>query len=51
MNLAVGKKLRLSDRATWINFANKQDFRIHVQGDERLSVVRHCLINPARCRS
>ena len=51
LNLAVGKGAYvLSDRATWINFANKQDFRIHVQGDERLfNQYGIILINPARC--
>ena len=51
LNLAVGKGAYvLSDRATWINFANKQDFRIHVQGDKRLfNQYGIILINPARC--
>lgn len=37
LNVATGTKgYCLTDRATWISFANKQDFRIHVEGDPQL---------------
>jgi len=37
LNIAIGLgAYTLTDRATWINFAHKSDFQIHVQGDERL---------------
>tara|TARA_B100001287_G_C22622222_1_gene500696 strand:+ start:427 stop:1257 length:831 start_codon:yes stop_codon:yes gene_type:complete len=51
LNIAVGKGAYvLSDRATWIKFANKQDFKIHVQGDERLfNQYGIILINPTKC--
>ena len=51
LNIAVGKAAYvLSDRATWIKFANKQDFKIHVQGDKRLfNQYGITLINPIKC--
>lgn len=37
LNVAIGTDAYcLTDRATWISFANKRDFRIHVEGDPRL---------------
>lgn len=37
LNVATGTNgYCLTDRATWISFANKQDFRIHVEGDPQL---------------
>ena len=37
INIAVGLgAYTLSDRATWLKFANKSDFTILVEGDERL---------------
>ncbi|MCT4656619.1 MAG: extracellular solute-binding protein [Cohaesibacter sp.] len=37
LNLATGLGAYiLTDRATWLAFANKQDFLIHVAGDQRL---------------
>ncbi len=53
LNLAVGKGAYvLSDRATWIKFANKQDFKIQFQGDDRLfNQYGIVLINPAKCPS
>ena len=53
LNIAVGKAAYvLSDRATWIKFANKQDFKIHVQGDKRLfNQYGITLINPTKCPS
>jgi len=53
LNIAVGKGAYvLSDRATWIKFANKQDFNIHVQGDKRLfNQYGVILVSPAKCPS
>ena len=40
----------LTDRATWISFENKQDFRIVVEGDEALfNQYGVILVNPERC--
>jgi tungstate transport system substrate-binding protein len=40
----------LTDRATWISFANKQDYRIAVQGDAALFNQYGVIpVNPARC--
>lgn len=37
LNVATGTKAYcLTDRATWISFANQGDFRIHVEGDPQL---------------
>ena len=37
LNVATGiEAYTLTDRATWLTFANKRDFRIHVEGDARL---------------
>jgi tungstate transport system substrate-binding protein len=39
----------LSDRATWIHFANKADLEIVVQGDRRLfNQYGVMLVNPAK---
>lgn len=39
----------LTDRATWIAFANKGDFRIHLQGDEQLfNQYGVILVNPKK---
>jgi tungstate transport system substrate-binding protein len=53
LNIAVGKGAYvLTDRATWIKFANKQDFKIHVQGDKRLfNQYGIILVNTAKCPS
>ena len=53
LNIAVGKGAYvLSDRATWIKFANKQDFKIHVQGDNRLfNQYGIILVSAAKCPS
>lgn len=40
----------LTDRATWISFANKADFAIHVQGDAALfNQYGVILVNPEKC--
>lgn len=42
----------LTDRATWINFKNKQDLAIVVEGDKRLfNQYGVTLVNPAKCPS
>jgi tungstate transport system substrate-binding protein len=42
----------LTDRATWINFKNKQDLAIAVEGDRRLfNQYGVMLVNPAKCAS
>ena len=50
LNVAVGMgAYTLTDRATWIAFRNKGDFRIHVEGDPRLfNQYGIILVNPAR---
>ncbi len=40
----------MTDRATWISFDNKQDYTIHVEGDEALfNQYGVILVNPERC--
>ena len=40
----------MTDRASWISFANKQDYRIHVEGDPALfNQYGVILVNPDRC--
>ena len=53
LNIAVGKGAYvLSDRATWIKFGNKQNFKVHVQGDKRLfNQYGITLINPTKCQN
>ncbi|MBM2323442.1 substrate-binding domain-containing protein [Marivita cryptomonadis] len=42
----------MTDRATWISFANKQDYQIAVQGDEDMFNQYGVIpVNPARCPS
>ncbi len=50
LNTAVGMAAyALTDRATWIAFANKADFKIVSQGDKRLfNQYGVILVNPAR---
>ena len=50
LNAALGMgAYTLTDRATWLSFKNKGDFRIVVQGDRRLfNQYGVILINPAR---
>lgn len=51
LNTAIGMEAyALSDRATWISFANKSDFAIHVEGDADLfNQYGVVLVNPERC--
>jgi tungstate transport system substrate-binding protein len=50
LNAAVGMgAYTISDRATWIAFKNKGDFRIHVEGDDRLfNQYGVILVNPQK---
>lgn len=49
---AAGNGYTLTDRATWINFKNKQDLVIIVEGDRRLfNQYGVMLVNPAKCPS
>ncbi len=42
----------LTDRATWISFENKQDYKIEVEGDDDLfNQYGVILVNPAKCPS
>ncbi|HXG80094.1 MAG TPA: substrate-binding domain-containing protein, partial [Methyloceanibacter sp.] len=47
---AVGKRAyTLTDRATWLSFANKDDFKILVEGDPELfNQYGVILVNPAK---
>ncbi len=53
LNTAVGMgAYTLTDRATWIGFANKQDFEIIVEGDADLfNQYGVTLVNPAVCQA
>ena len=51
LNIAVGSgAYTMTDRATWISFKNKQDYKIQVEGDENLfnqyGIIQ---INPEKC--
>lgn len=50
LNTAVGMgAYTMSDRATWIAFKNKADFKIHVEGDDRLfNQYGVILVNPEK---
>jgi tungstate transport system substrate-binding protein len=50
LNIAVGKQAyALTDRGTWLAFANKDDFNVMVQGDDKLfNQYGVILVNPAR---
>lgn len=50
LNAAVGMgAYALTDRATWISFKNKGDFKIHVEGDKALfNQYGVILVNPAK---
>jgi tungstate transport system substrate-binding protein len=50
LNMAVGKHAyALTDRGTWLAFANKSDFEILVEGDNRLfNQYGAILVNPAK---
>ncbi len=51
LNAAVGSgAYTMTDRATWISFGNKQDFRIQVEGDDDLfNQYGIILVNPDKC--
>ena len=50
LNTAVGKRAyTLTDRGTWLSFANKDDFKVLVEGDLRLfNQYGVILVNPAK---
>ena len=50
LNTAVGKQAyALTDRATWLSFANKGDFKILIEGDPKLfNQYGVILVNPAK---
>ena len=50
LNIATGMNAyTMTDRATWVAFANKRDFRIMVEGDRRLfNQYGAILVNPER---
>ena len=49
---AASNGYTLTDRATWINFKNKQDLAIAVEGDRKLfNQYGVMLVNPAKCPS
>ena len=50
LNTAVGKQAyALTDRGTWLSFANKDDFKILVEGDPKLfNQYGVILVNPAK---
>jgi tungstate transport system substrate-binding protein len=52
LNAAVGSgAYAMTDRATWISFKNKQDFRVLVEGDELLfNQYGIIAISPDNCR-
>src|SRR3546814_1273285 len=53
LNTAVGMgAYALTDRATWIAFGNKGDFKVAVEGDERMfNQYGIILISPEKCPS
>jgi tungstate transport system substrate-binding protein len=50
LNTAVGKRAyALTDRGTWLSFANKADFKVLVEGDPKLfNQYGVILVNPAK---
>ena len=50
LNFAVGKNAyTLTDRGTWLSFANKDDFKVLVEGDPKLfNQYGVILVNPAK---
>jgi tungstate transport system substrate-binding protein len=50
LNTAVGKAAyTLSDRGTWLSFANKRDFKVMVEGDPKLfNQYGVILVNPTK---
>ena len=53
LNIAVGKQAyTLTDRGTWLAFANKDDLKVLVQGDSKLfNQYGAILVNPAKHRN
>lgn len=53
LNVGVGMNAYvMSDRATWIKFGNKRNFKIHVEGDPILyNQYGVMLVNPQKCPS
>jgi tungstate transport system substrate-binding protein len=53
LNTAVGKDAyTLTDRGTWLSFANKSDFKVMVEGDPKLfNQYGVILVNPAKHKS
>jgi tungstate transport system substrate-binding protein len=53
LNIAVGKQAyALTDRGTWLAFANKGDFKILLEGDPKLfNQYGAILVNPAKHRN
>lgn len=53
LNTAVGKHAyALTDRGTWLSFANKDDFKVLVEGDPKLfNQYGVILVNPAKHRN
>lgn len=53
LNIAVGMgAYTMTDRATWISFGNKRDFKVLVEGDETLfNQYGVILVNPSVCPS
>jgi len=51
LNAAVGSgAYTMTDRATWISFRNRQDYRIMVEGDDRLfNQYGIIMVNPQKC--
>ncbi|MDH3662131.1 MAG: substrate-binding domain-containing protein [Alphaproteobacteria bacterium] len=51
LNTGIGMNAYvLTDRATWISFENKRDFRIMIEGDDALfNQYGVILVNPRRC--
>jgi tungstate transport system substrate-binding protein len=51
LNVAVGMNAYvMTDRATWISFGNRQDFKILYQGDKKLfNQYGIIMVNPERC--
>ena len=51
INFAIGKGgYTLTDRATWIKFGNKRDFKIHIENDKLLiNQYGIMLINKLKC--
>ena len=50
LNVAVGKQAyALTDRGTWLAFANKNDFKVFVEGDDKLfNQYGAILVNPEK---